>query len=188
MNQMYQQYAAQYAEAVKDNDYNAEFERPTTLAMLDNAIADLHGNKVLDIGCGSGEYIAELRARGATVTAMDISEQMVDLVQQRFAGDAKVSCYQNDAAQGLAQEQSGQYDLILSSLMVHYIEDQHALFAECARVLKPNGMLLMSTHNPVADAELSPSGNYFSRELLTVGSLMNGLVAPHRDSYILVTG
>ncbi|MBY5980724.1 class I SAM-dependent methyltransferase [Ferrimonas balearica] len=167
MNEMYTRYARAYAEAVKDNDYNAEFERPTTLAMLDRAMPDLAGHRVLDLGCGSGEYVDALRARGAQVTAVDGSGPMVELVRQRFAGDPRVCCYQQDLAQGLPGESEGQYDLVLSSLMVHYLADQSPFFAECARVLKPGGRLLVSTHSPVADAALSASGNYYAREAIT---------------------
>ncbi|MBY6185874.1 methyltransferase domain-containing protein [Marinobacter hydrocarbonoclasticus] len=167
MNEMYNRHAQAYAKVVKDNDYNAEFERPTTLAMLDRVMSDLTGKNVLDLGCGSGEYVAELLARGARVTALDLAAPMVELVQQRFVGDARVHCYQQDLALGLPLEQDGQYDLVLSPLMVHYLEDQRPFFAECARVLKPGGRLLFSTHSPVADAEASPSGNYYAREAIT---------------------
>ncbi|MBW3163032.1 class I SAM-dependent methyltransferase [Ferrimonas balearica] len=167
MNEMYTRYAKAYAEAVKDNDYNAEFERPTTLAMLDRAMPDLAGHRVLDLGCGSGEYVDALRARGAQVTAVDLAEPMVALVKQRFGDDDGVHCYQQDLALGLPMEADGQYDLVLSSLMVHYLEDQHPFFAECARVLKPGGHLLVSTHSPVADSGISPSGNYYAREAIT---------------------
>ncbi|GAA4883905.1 class I SAM-dependent methyltransferase [Ferrimonas pelagia] len=134
--------------------------------MLDKALGDLTGFRVLDLGCGSGEYVAELLARGAEVTAIDVSEPMVELVQQRFGARDDLHCYGQDISLGLPQERDDHYDLVLSSLMVHYIADQHALFAECARGLKPGARLLFSTHSPVADAELSPSGNYYAREAI----------------------
>lgn len=167
MSEMYHKHARAYADVVKDNDYNAEYERPTTLAMLDATLPDLIGKRVLDLGCGSGEYVAELLARGAEVTAVDLSPNMVEIVQARFEGKQQVRCYQQDLSEGLPGEQDGHYDLVLSPLMIHYLEDQSRFFAECARVLKPGGHLLFSTHHPVADAEVSPSGNYFAREAIS---------------------
>ncbi|SHI26292.1 class I SAM-dependent methyltransferase [Ferrimonas marina] len=167
MSELYGKHARAYAEAIKDNDYNAEFERPTTLAMLDQALPDLRGKRVLDLGCGPGEYVAELLKRGAHVTAVDRSAEMVALVGKRFGPCPDLHCYAQDLSQGLPGEADEQYDLVLCPLMVHYLADQHPFFAECARVLKSQGQLLFSTHNPVADAALSPTGNYYAREALT---------------------
>lgn len=55
--------------------------RATMLACLP---ADLHGVRVLDAGCGAGQMTAELAARGADVTAVDISPALVAIAAQRL--------------------------------------------------------------------------------------------------------
>jgi len=58
--------------------------------MLSRLPADLTGVRVLDAGCGAGQMTVELAARGAIVTAVDISPQLVDIARLRlpeeFAG------------------------------------------------------------------------------------------------------
>ena len=55
--------------------------------MLSRLPADLSGCRVLDAGCGAGQMTVELAARGATVTAVDISPQLVDIARLRLPED-----------------------------------------------------------------------------------------------------
>jgi magnesium-protoporphyrin O-methyltransferase len=52
--------------------------------MLSRLPEDLTGLRVLDAGCGPGVMTAELAARGATVTAADISPQLVEIAEKRL--------------------------------------------------------------------------------------------------------
>lgn len=52
--------------------------------MLAQLPADLHGARVLDAGCGTGAASAELAARGADVTAIDISPKLVEIAASRL--------------------------------------------------------------------------------------------------------
>ncbi len=52
--------------------------------MLSRLPADLNGVRVLDAGCGAGQMTADLAARGAKVTAVDISPQLVDIARLRL--------------------------------------------------------------------------------------------------------
>ena len=52
--------------------------------MLGRLPADLHGARILDAGCGAGQMTAELAARGADVTAVDISPALVDIARARL--------------------------------------------------------------------------------------------------------
>ncbi|MDT8857898.1 magnesium protoporphyrin IX methyltransferase [Paracoccaceae bacterium Fryx2] len=52
--------------------------------MLSRLPADLKGARVLDAGCGAGQMTMELAARGADVTAVDISPALIDIAQSRL--------------------------------------------------------------------------------------------------------
>ena len=159
---MYSKHAARYAEAIKDNTYNANFERPSLQAMLTN----LQGSSVLDLGCGSGIYANFLLEKGASsVTCIDSSKEMIDIVKTNLGG--KVKAYTQDLSLGLPQEKTKSADVIICPLVIHYIENLSLFFQEIYRVLKPGGYIVFSTHHPVLDFECSPSGNYFKRELIT---------------------
>ncbi|KEI71892.1 class I SAM-dependent DNA methyltransferase [Endozoicomonas elysicola] len=157
---MYSQYANEYAQAITNNVYNALLERPSMLAML----PELQGKSILDLGCGPGAYVEHFLSQGARVTASDVSPEMVQIVQKKF-GD-QVTAYVADLSHGLPDEQDSSYDLIVCPLTIHYIEDLSPLFNDARRVLNGGGSFFFSTHHPIVDFEVSPSGNYFSRELI----------------------
>ena len=161
-NPLYTEFASEYADAIEDNIFNARFERPSFLSLL----PELTNKSVLELGCGPGELINSLIDRGCTeITAVDIAEPMVKIIRQKYG--AQVTCYQQDLNQGLPQEKKASYDLVHSSLTIHYIEDLDSLFKEVSRVLRDGGKFIFSTHHPLLDFRDSPSKNYFAREKLT---------------------
>ncbi|WP_236631540.1 class I SAM-dependent DNA methyltransferase [Endozoicomonas numazuensis] len=158
---MYEQFARDYEKAITDNIYNGNLERPSLIAML----PELAEKSVLDLGCGPGVYAEYLISHGATVTAVDASQEMVEIVREKF-GEA-VKTYAQDLSLGLPEEKDASYDVIICPLTVHYIEDVSVFFGDVKRLLKQGGVFIFSTHHPVVDFEVSPSGNYFQRELIT---------------------
>ncbi len=159
---MYTTFAEQYDNVVQDNIYNAYLERPSLQAML----GDVNGCDVIDLGCGSGVYADYFIHRGvAKLTCIDYSPNMIEIVKRKF-GD-RVTAYAQDASIGLIKEASESADLIISPLMIHYLEDLSVLFNDVARVLKNGGSFAFSTHHPFADFECTLSGNYFEREFIT---------------------
>ena len=82
---IYTEHAHEYDRVVRDNVYNAQFERPSLLSLLPS----LSGKKVLDLGCGPGVYAQELVAHGAIVTAIDSSEQMVEITHRQLVRNGK---------------------------------------------------------------------------------------------------
>ena len=158
---MYTAHAQDYDKAIASNVFNAMLERPSMLTML----PELQGKSVLDLGCGPGFYTEHFLNSGATVTALDISSEMIAIMNQKF-GD-RITAYVSDAGQGLEQEQENTFDLIVCPLMIHYIEDLSVLFNDVARVLKPEGIFFFSTHHPLVDFTPSESSNYFQCEHVT---------------------
>jgi 2-polyprenyl-3-methyl-5-hydroxy-6-metoxy-1,4-benzoquinol methylase len=159
-NPMYTHYAKEYANVIRDNVYNAQFERPSLLSML----PDVKGLTVLDVGCGPGIYAAILVERGARVTAVDGSDDMIAIVQENLGNS--VTAYSQNLEVGLPQEKDSIYDVVICPLMVHYLKDWSPLFQDVRRVLKDAGIFLFSTHHPIVDYQSSPSGNYFETELI----------------------
>ncbi|KZL19658.1 Malonyl-[acyl-carrier protein] O-methyltransferase [Pseudovibrio axinellae] len=160
-SRLYSEFAAQYDEAIQENIYNALLERPTLLGML----PALKGLKVLDLGCGPGVYAQVLHERGADVTCVDASEQMLKLVNAKLGGD--VTCHVADLSLGLPSQVQGPFDLVICPLMIHYIKDLNKLFSDIGNVLGPGGCFIFSTHHPLIDAQCSPSGSYLCQEHVT---------------------
>lgn len=150
----YDSIADAYAARIDDAPYNKLYERPAMMALL----PEVRGARVLDAGCGAGWYSGQLIARGARVTSIDASAEMVRHTRARLGEGADVRVA--DLAQPLSFAQDASYDGIVSALVLHYLRDWTTALAEFRRILKPDGWLLFSTHHPATDAELFGTTRY----------------------------
>lgn len=130
--------------------------------MLQLLPQNLENMKVFDAGCAAGWYTNELSNRGASVVATDISPEMVEATKRRVGEKAEIICL--DLETKLPFEDNT-FDIIISSLTLHYIKDWGQVFSEFHRVLKSNGIFLYSVHHPLMDIAMSQNKDYFSTEL-----------------------
>ena len=175
----YDAIACRYAAGVDERPWNALYERPATLALL----PDVRGKDILDAGCGPGWYTDWLVRNGAQVVAIDCSPRMVRLADERFGGRARVM--QGDASNLRNLLLSETFDVILSSLVIHYLADLTKTFREWARLLRPRGTLVFSTHHPIHRASLLQPG-YLCTDLIEeewgwLGEKMRYYRRPLRD-------
>jgi len=156
----YDAMAGEYAADNEDGAYNAYYERPATIALL----GDVAGLDVLEVGCGAGPLTAYLVEHGAAVTATDVSAEMVRLARIRVGDRATFHVTSIEKPMPFARDHS--YDLVVGSLVMHYVRDWEPVLREFRRVLRPGGAVVFSTHHPTMDWELSP-GDYFSTTQIT---------------------
>lgn len=153
----YDSFAHDYAEANENNAYNALYERPAVLSML----GDVAGQRVLDAGCGAGAHAAALIERGATVEGLDLSAELLAIARRRLGPDVRLQ--QADLSQPLPCADRA-FDVVLASLVLHYLEDWTATLREFHRVLVSGGRVVASTHHPFMEFQLSGSTNYLATE------------------------
>src|SRR5258708_11006939 len=139
----YDSFAGAYSAENEASLINAYYERPAMLALA----GDVAGRRILDAGCGSGPLFAALRDRGAIVTGFDKSAGMVELARRRLGDDADLQVA--DLGSPLPFP-DGEFDDVIASLVLHYLEDWAPALAELRRVLKPSGRLLVSVEHPFA--------------------------------------
>jgi len=154
----YQQLADHYAAAIDTKPHNAYYERPAMMRMW----PDLGRRRVLDAGCGPGAYSEILIELGAIVTAIDVSDRMLNLARHRLGPDADLRLV--DMSQPLDMFPNESFDFVNAPLCLDYIEDWRALFSEFYRILRPGGGLQFSCGHPAFDAEYYRTQNYFSIE------------------------
>ncbi|MEN8704516.1 MAG: class I SAM-dependent methyltransferase [Nocardioides marinisabuli] len=151
----YDDFAAAYSARNEKSLFNAYYERPEMLRLA----GDVAGLEVLDAGCGSGPLAEALRARGAAVSAFDLSPVMVELARERLGGDADVRVADLGAPLPYADDS---FDLVVVSLALHYVEDWDSALAELRRVLRPDGRLTVSIIHPMIYAIVYPEADYFA--------------------------
>ena len=150
--------AADYVAHVEANPYTALYEAPGLQALL----PPVAGLRVLDAGCGGGRTSAWLVEQGADVVGLDASPELLRLARERLPSASFVL---GDLAEPLPFE-DGSFDVAVAGLVMHYLRDWAPALRELRRVLRPDGVLVLSTHHPAMDAELADSGDYFAIELL----------------------
>lgn len=118
---------------------------PIFKGLLKKQHIDLTGASILDAGCGSG-YEAELILREfepRKLVAFDFSPQQILIARQRndrLKLDIEFS--EGDLTQ--LQLPDGEFDAVVAVNMLHHVSDRQQALAEAARVLKPQGVLLMN--------------------------------------------
>lgn len=150
--------AGSYALEARTGPYNALYERPATLALA----GDVNGSAVLDAGCGPGILAEILVERGARVTALDVSTEMARLARRRLGDRAGV--LRADLGEPLPLAPAS-FDLVVASLVLHYLRDWAGPLGELHRVLRPGGRLVASIHHPFAYRHLAV-GSYHALELV----------------------
>jgi SAM-dependent methyltransferase len=152
---------AGYGVGNEEGSFNAYYERPATIALL----GDVKGLRVLEAGCGPGVLTGWLVDNGAAVTAMDVSPEMVRLTRNRVGDRARVVLADLSERLTLAAEAS--VDLVVASLVLHYLADWARPLAEFHRVLAPGGAVVFSTHHPSMDWQLHSPEDYFAVKQVT---------------------
>lgn len=111
------------------------------------------GERILDIGCGSGQtslMAADAVGDGGQVTGVDVSRQLLTLARQRSGDRANVRFVEADAATfGFEPDR----DLLMSRFGVMFFDDPAAAFANLRTAAKPGGRLAFICWRSVAENE-----------------------------------
>jgi 2-polyprenyl-3-methyl-5-hydroxy-6-metoxy-1,4-benzoquinol methylase len=97
---------------------------------------------VLSIGCGWGMFEAELKARGAAVTALAL-DSVIGAIAERHG----IHVLYGTLDEGLRRLQALQFDCVAMSHLLHLLPNPAKIMEECSRVLRPGGRLLLSGPN-----------------------------------------
>lgn len=107
----------------------------------------LNSKKVIDIGCGGGILADAMAEKGAEVTGIDMSEAALSVAKLHQLESGQNVNYLQSTAEDIAAERAGQYDIVTCLEMLEHVPDPASVIASCAKLLKPNGHLFVSTIN-----------------------------------------
>jgi SAM-dependent methyltransferase len=110
---------------------------------------DLHGHRAIELGCGTGYVAAWMHRRGATVYAIDNSEQQL-ATARRLAAEHGVDGIEWVHGNAEAVEQpDGSFDFAISEYGAAIWCDPHAWIPEAHRLLRPGGRLVFLGNHPL---------------------------------------
>lgn len=91
------------------------------------------GEKILDLGCGTGTLTAEIARLGATVTGVDSSPDMVAAAREKYAG------LRFEVVDGQALHYEHEFDAVFSNAAIHWMPRAEAVALGVTRALRPGG-------------------------------------------------
>jgi 2-polyprenyl-6-hydroxyphenyl methylase/3-demethylubiquinone-9 3-methyltransferase len=109
-----------------------------------HAMKPLVGKRALDIGCGAGLASEPLARMGATVTAIDAAAENIAVAREHAAAMGVAIDYRHGGVEDLAEPP---FDLIISLEVIEHVTDPALFLSHVARLLKPEGLLILSTPN-----------------------------------------
>lgn len=121
---------------------------------LRSMLPPLEGLRVLDLGCGFGAFARWAREMGAaSVLGIDLSENMLARARAQTRDPGATYCLADIENLELPD---ASFDLVYSSLTLHYIADFGAVCVAIRRLLVPGGRLVFSVEHPIFTAPSHP--------------------------------
>ena len=119
---------------------------PLRLDYIDG-LAGLGGKTVLDVGCGGGILAESMAQRGAQVTGIDLADKPLKVAQLHLLESGNKVDYRNIAAEYLARELPGHFDVVTCMELLEHVPDPASTVGACSALVKPGGHVFFSTIN-----------------------------------------
>lgn len=168
--------------------------------VLEKMLPDFKGKRVLDLGCGYGWHCRYAAERGAVrVVGIDSSEKM--LQEARYRNSSDVIVYRQAGIEDFDYPPES-FDVAISSLALHYVENLKDIFCKIHRTLIPDGIFVFTIEHPVFTAYGSqewfrnaegiiqhwPVDHYFTEGRRETGFLGEKVVKYHHTLTTLLQG
>lgn len=109
------------------------------------ARAPFSGLRLIDIGCGGGLVAEPMTRLGFAVTGIDAGAESVAVAAAHAHGVELAIDYRETTAEALSGEPP--FDVVLALEIIEHVTDPRAFIADCARLLAPDGLMILATLN-----------------------------------------
>lgn len=180
-------YEEDYFLADYEKSYGKSYEEdePNLRRMARSRLDFLHRHggastgRLLEIGCATGFFLDEARARGFDVQGIEISRWACQTARQRFGVPVHCGSFLDPGADDSAA--TGSYDVVAAFYVIEHFADQKRVFERMASLLKPGGLFvcaLPSTHGPLLEChparwiETHPADHYVDYSPVSLRSIL----------------
>jgi len=120
---------------------------PLRLEWIDS-LAQIKGQRALDVGCGGGILAEAMARRASQVTGIDLATRPLGVARLHAleAGVENIE-YREIAAEALAAEAPGRFDVVTCMEMLEHVPDPSSVVRACATLVRPGGWVFFSTLN-----------------------------------------
>jgi 2-polyprenyl-6-hydroxyphenyl methylase/3-demethylubiquinone-9 3-methyltransferase len=108
---------------------------------------DLRGARVADVGCGGGLLSEALARSGAEVTGIDLGEKVIEVARLHLHESSLNVDYRVQSSAALAAAEPASFDAVCCMELIEHVPDPAALVADLANLVRPGGLVFMSTIN-----------------------------------------
>lgn len=127
---------------------------PLRVEYVTTCCGTLTEKDILDVGCGGGILSESLAKLGANVTGLDLAEESLNVAKNHAQQNQLTINYIKSSIEDHAQQPNIQYDIITCMELLEHVPDPSSIIAACAKLLKPQGKLFLSTINRNHKAKL----------------------------------
>ena len=120
---------------------------PLRVEYIENHAGQIDGKRILDIGCGGGILAEALARQGASVTGIDMAELSLEVARMHQQEAGLEIDYQLVSAEEYARRNEAGFDIVACMEMLEHVPDPASIIAAASRLLKPGGLLFLSTLN-----------------------------------------
>ncbi|XP_061402573.1 ubiquinone biosynthesis O-methyltransferase, mitochondrial-like [Musca vetustissima] len=112
----------------------------------------LRGQKILEVGCGGGILTEQLARLGASMTALDLSDELIGVARTHLSQEANPKLcdlinYRIEPIEMHAKDKQNYYDALVISEVLEHIDDKVAFLQASVQCLKPGGSIFITTLN-----------------------------------------
>ena len=120
---------------------------PLRLSWISELSNGLWSKDIIDVGCGGGILAESMANQGANVTAIDMSEDALEVAKLHCLETGIKVNYQYSTAEDKATQSPSEFDIVTCLEMLEHVPDPQSIVQACEKMVKPGGLVFFSTLN-----------------------------------------